>query len=112
MKSLKDFKRQEGTAKFRVWLKVVTASKVNRHYQVRGKQPLAIGGSTILARIGEIEGADSDSDGEDPALAHSEESFLVQRTLQLLRNEFGDHKRCGLGRVPGRDRSRNYDLPV
>ena len=92
-KSLPKFERQDGQAKFRAWLKTVTLSKVSNHYERKGKQPAAFGGTTAMAQMGDVAAAfDVEESGEeDAALAHSEATFLVQRTLQVIRQEFREN---------------------
>lgn len=96
VRNLPKFERRSGTAKFRAWLKKVTMSKVYDHFKKQGLEPAAVGGSAAMLQMAGIEAAqggdpsvedagDNDSDG---ALAHSEETFLAQRTLQLVRKEF------------------------
>lgn len=90
-KNMADFQRETGVAKFRAWLKTVTLSKVHDHFRRQGKQPAeAFGGSTALLRMNDVEATfvpDVSDDG-DAALAHSEDTFLVQRTLQIVKKEF------------------------
>ncbi len=90
-RNIASFERQQGTAKFRAWLKTVTISKVMDHFRRAGRQPVAFGGSTAVLRLGAIAdglgNASEDEDG-DGALAHSEDTFLAQRTLQVIKAEF------------------------
>ncbi|MCA9053933.1 MAG: sigma-70 family RNA polymerase sigma factor [Planctomycetaceae bacterium] len=98
VRSLPKFEKQAGKAKFRAWLKTVTLSKVNNHFNKQGKQPAALGGSTAMMQLAEV--ADdpewnaaleqSAAADNDEALAHSEEAFLAQRMVQLVRSEFRD----------------------
>lgn len=90
LKNIGAFERQEGKAKFRAWLKTVTVNKVTDHFRRQGKQPMAYGGTTAMMAIGSVEDQatpDGDDDN-DESLAESEEAFVVQRTLQLVRKEF------------------------
>ena len=98
VRNLPKFERQEGQAKFRAWLKTITMSKVANHFRRQGKQPLATGGSTAMMQIAEIEAApptdfDQSADASaatdgDASMRHSEETFIAQRTLQIVRKEF------------------------
>ncbi len=96
VRNLPKFERQEGQAKFRAWLKTVTMSKVADHRSRLAKNPAAAGGSTAIRQLGEIEAAsasDPTNDSAaneitDEALDHSEEAFLAQRMLQIIRGEF------------------------
>lgn len=90
-RNIANFEREDGKAKFRAWLKTVTMSRVNDHFRRQGKQPVAYGGSTAMMRLGEVEGdagsADDEADG-DAALEQSEDAFLAQRSLQMVKGEF------------------------
>lgn len=99
VRNLSKFKRQEGQAKFRAWLKTVTLSKINNHFEKQGRRSVACEGSTAMIRLEDVE-ASPNSDNEldeleteddDAALAHSEEVFLAQRMLQLVRKEFREN---------------------
>jgi len=90
LKSIGAFERHDGKAKFRAWLKMITVNKANDHFRRQGKQPRALGGTTAMMTVGRVEdqntpGGDGDS---DESLAESEQAFIVQRTLQLVRKEF------------------------
>ncbi len=87
------FERETGKAKFRAWLKSITLSKVHDHFRQKGRQPLANGGSTAMLRLGEIEARASVANNEDAgdSLAHSEDTFLVHRTLQIVKREFQEN---------------------
>jgi RNA polymerase sigma-70 factor (ECF subfamily) len=91
IRNIGSFERQTGKAKFRAWLKVVVLSKANDHFRRQGKQPVAYGGSTAARRLGELAANAEESEIEDASLAHSEYSFLAQRTLQIVRKEFRDN---------------------
>ncbi|MBC7822040.1 MAG: sigma-70 family RNA polymerase sigma factor [Planctomycetaceae bacterium] len=85
------FHRETGVAKFRAWLKTITLNKVYDHFRRQGKQPAeAFGGSTALLRLNEVEAAAPPDAGDDhdEALAHSEDTFLAQRTLHIVKKEF------------------------
>ena len=91
-RNMAGFERETGVAKFRAWLKTITLSKVQDHFRRQGKHPQASGGSTAQLRLGEIEAAQplaGDEDG-DESLAHSEDAFLAQRTLQIVKKEFSE----------------------
>jgi len=91
-RNVKDFQRETGVAKFRAWLKTITNSKVQDHFRRQGKQPAdAFGGSTALLRLNELADESLDADEQsDVALSHSEDTFLAQRTLQIVKKEFSD----------------------
>lgn len=85
-----DFERETGVAKFRAWLKTITLSKVHDHFRRQGKQPAeAFGGSTAMMQLHDVAATVTiEPDDSDAALAHSEDAFLAQRTLQLVKKEF------------------------
>jgi RNA polymerase sigma-70 factor (ECF subfamily) len=89
-RSISRFERQAGRAKFRAWLKTVTRSKIQDHFRRRASEPQATGGSSAMLRLGDVAAADDSiaDDDSDPALAHSEDAFLAQRTLQIVKKEF------------------------
>lgn len=94
-KNVGRFDRQEGKAKFRAWLKTITLSKVNDHFRRLKRQQAGVGGTTMVKRLDQLHGGDaplatdsSSSDEEDSALAGSEDLFIAQRTLQMVKGEF------------------------
>lgn len=89
-RTIPSFRRETGVAKFRAWLKQIARSKVLDHHRRQGKQPAqAIGGSTALLRLNDVEATlVEDDDSSDASLAHSEDVFLAQRTLQIVKKEF------------------------
>lgn len=90
LRNIGAFERQDGQAKFRAWLKMVTISKVNDHRRRNRNQPMAQGGTTAVFELGNIEAPDLEDDNDDESLASSEEAFVIQRTLQIVRKEFRD----------------------
>lgn len=88
-RNLGSFEREEGTAKFRAWLKTVTLSKVHDQFRRQGNQPPAEGGTTAMQRLGELP-VDSDEldTNSDRALAVPEDVLLAQRALEIVRKEF------------------------
>ncbi len=88
-RNIAEFHRQPGQAKFRAWLKTITHSKVNDHFRRNGKQPVAFGGTTAMQQFDEMEGQTLEIHADDDeALAASEDSFLTQRTLSMVKSEF------------------------
>lgn len=88
-RNIAGFERETGVAKFRAWLKTITNSKVQDHFRRQCKQPVAFGGSTALLRLNELEAVAALADDDhDEALAHSEDTFLAHRTLQIVKKEF------------------------
>lgn len=89
-RSIGNFEREDGGAKFRAWLKTVTVSKVNDYFRHQGKHPVAYGGSTAMMRFVEVEAESTFGGDDDAALDQSEDAFLTQRILQLVKGEFRD----------------------
>ena len=89
-RNMSGFHREPGVAKFRAWLKTITRSKVQNHFRRQGKQPAAFGGSTALQQFHNVAAAAPPDAGDehDEALAHSEDAFIAQRTLQIVKKEF------------------------
>jgi RNA polymerase sigma-70 factor (ECF subfamily) len=89
-RNMAGFQREPGVAKFRAWLKTITLSKVHNHFRRQGKQPAAFGGSTALQQLHNVTAAAPPGAGDehDEALAHSEDAFIAQRTLQIVKKEF------------------------
>lgn len=89
-RNIAGFQREPGVAKFRAWLKTITRSKVQNHFRRQGKQPAAFGGSTALQQLHNVAAAAPPDTGDehDEALAHSEDAFIAQRTLQIVKKEF------------------------
>ena len=85
------FERQQGKAKFRAWLKAITISKVNDHFRRADRSPAAFGGTTAAKRLGEVEAAELADEKDDQALAHSEDAFIAQRMLDIIRKEFREN---------------------
>ncbi len=93
--NLKSFERDEGTGKFRAWLKTITRNKVNDHYRRLGKQFQARGGSTAAIQLDQVaaRNPDASNDGSNSVAADvdSEKSLLTQRVLESLKGEFREH---------------------
>ncbi|MCA9076593.1 MAG: sigma-70 family RNA polymerase sigma factor [Planctomycetaceae bacterium] len=93
VRNLKRFQREEGKAKFRAWLKVITFNKVNDHFRRNGKQPIAIGGSTAALRIEEIaavelESLDSVLTESPQKKTETEAALETREALLTLKAEF------------------------
>ncbi len=89
-RTIPTFRRETGVAKFRAWLKQITRSKVLDYFRRLGKLPAqALGGSTAMLRLNDVEATLVETDdSSDASLAHSEDAFLAQRTLQIVKREF------------------------
>jgi RNA polymerase sigma-70 factor (ECF subfamily) len=81
-----EFRRSQSGDTLRGWLRGITRNKVLEFYRGSGKQPQAVGGSTIQQRIQEI--ADSDAAIGDEADDAEALNDLYFRALELVRAEF------------------------
>ncbi len=93
-RNIVSFQRQSGQAKFRAWLKTVTHSKIQDHFRRLVKQPQACGGSTMVQRMNELPDDEESSSGSSEAnrledgCDGSEDSYVAQRMLEMVRREF------------------------
>lgn len=83
---INDFRRTQAGHTLRGWLRGITRNKVLEFYRRNGKQPQAIGGSTIQQHIQEI--PDSDGALGDEADDAEVLNDLYCRALELVRHEF------------------------
>jgi RNA polymerase sigma-70 factor (ECF subfamily) len=81
-----EFRRSQAGDTLRGWLRGITRNKVLELYRRSGKQPEAVGGSTIHQRIQEI--ADSEGALGDEADDAEVVNELYGRALDLVRGEF------------------------
>jgi RNA polymerase sigma-70 factor (ECF subfamily) len=81
-----EFRRSQAGDTLRGWLRGITRNKVLEFYRRSGKQPAAVGGSTIQQRVQEI--ADSDTALGDEADDAELRNELYFRALELVRGEF------------------------
>lgn len=81
------FSRGEGRAKFRSWLKSVTASKVADHFRARGQAAQPLGGSVGGAMLAGLTDKETPADDDAP-LTQSEETALVHRAMSMIQEEF------------------------
>jgi RNA polymerase sigma-70 factor (ECF subfamily) len=81
-----EFRRSQAGDTLRGWLRGITRNKVLEFYRRSGKQPQAVGGSTIQQRIQEV--ADSDAALVDDAEDTQALNDLYARALELVRHEF------------------------
>jgi RNA polymerase sigma-70 factor (ECF subfamily) len=82
------FRRDRSGYSFRGWLWGITRNKLREHFRRRAGQPQGAGGTDAHQRFAEL--ADSlpdDSSQFEPADVRAD---LMQRTLQMLRDEFED----------------------
>lgn len=84
-RKLGDFKPQRKVASFRSWLKTIVRTKTIDLHRKRSRQAAGAGGTEAQLRINEI--ADPLTD-ESEDQAASEDAFIVQRAMDLIRAEF------------------------
>lgn len=81
------FRHDQPGDTFRGWLRTITRSKVADHFRQQNRQPAAIGGSVAHERFLAIPDCDASSTVEG---GNKEKAILINRTLDLIRNEFED----------------------
>lgn len=87
-KGLPKFRREEGIAKFRAWLKTISRNKVIDYFRKREKQPQGQGGTTVMQRMQSVEEV---LDDESQLMANdedAEETILMSRAIYIIRQEF------------------------
>lgn len=82
-----EFRRSQSGDTLRGWLRGITRNKVLEFYRRSGKQPRAVGGSTIQQRIQEVADSGDATSGEEGDEAEAL-SDLYCRALELVRHEF------------------------
>jgi len=87
--SVDRFERQEGTGKFRRWLKVITQNKVNDFFRMNHVAK-ATGGDRAQQQMNSIPDLLVDAIEIDPVvdLSESENALIVQSALQVIKKEF------------------------
>jgi RNA polymerase sigma-70 factor (ECF subfamily) len=70
---------------FRGWLRMITHNKVQDHFRRQGRQPQAAGGSEANLRLSQLPFSEDVEESNDDQQAYQQ---LVQRALELIRNEF------------------------
>ena len=81
--NLDRFKPTKSIGSFRCWLRTITRTKVADHFRRRQKHPDAQGGTVaqmVMAEVPEILPEDDE--------AESENSLVVQRALEMIKDEF------------------------
>ena len=88
---LDSFEKSRPGDTFRGWLRTITANKVRDHFRRLERQPRAVGGSEVRARLAQLEApgegestASSTAGGEAP----DPEQALFRRALELIRPHF------------------------
>lgn len=89
-KSLPQFRRESGKAKFRAWLKSITHNKVVDHWRKRERQSPGQGGTTAMRRIEEVAAEWNDESQILISDSNAEQSIVLQRALYVIRQEFQD----------------------
>ncbi|NND99365.1 MAG: sigma-70 family RNA polymerase sigma factor [Pirellulaceae bacterium] len=84
-KNLKKFEPRRSVASFRSWLKTICRTKTVDHFRKANRQATPTGGTDAQLRIAEV--ADP-FDEESEEQAASEDAFIVQRAMDLIKDEF------------------------
>jgi RNA polymerase sigma-70 factor (ECF subfamily) len=77
--------RHEPKSSFRAWLLGIAANKLKDHWERKGRNPQAEGGSDAGRRLAEVPGVDDSSKDRDDA---AEKAGLLRRALELLQQDF------------------------
>jgi RNA polymerase sigma-70 factor (ECF subfamily) len=85
--NIDSFRHDQPGGTFRGWLRTITRSKVADHFRRQDRQPGAVGGSAARERFLAIPDSDASSAAE---AGNPEKAILVNRALDLIRNEFED----------------------
>jgi len=85
-RNLATFQPTKSVASFRSWLKTIVRSKIMDHFRAVQKHGEATGGTTAQLRIAEVEDPFTDCEEE----AESEHAIIVQRAMELIREEFDE----------------------
>ena len=83
-RKLAAFKPQKSVASFRSWLKTIVRTKTIDHFRRTSRQAAGAGGTEAHLRISEV----PDPLVDDEEQAASENAFIVQRAMELIRDEF------------------------
>jgi RNA polymerase sigma-70 factor (ECF subfamily) len=79
------FRKDQPGDTFRGWLRMITHNKVQDHFRRQGRQPQAAGGSEANRRLSQLPFSEDVEESNDDQQAYQQ---LVQRALELIRNEF------------------------
>ncbi len=83
-KKLDSFKPQRKVASFRSWLKTIARTKTIDHHRRTNREAAGAGGTDAQLRFSEVK----DPFADDEEQAASEDAFIVQRAMDLIRGEF------------------------
>jgi RNA polymerase sigma-70 factor (ECF subfamily) len=84
---LHGFRRERPDDSFRGWLRGITRYKLLDHRRAMANRPMAVGGSSVQLRLGEVpdDWPPADDDPDDP---NEEVTALLHRALDLVKGEF------------------------
>ena len=83
-RKLDSFKPQRKVASFRSWLKTIARTKTIDHHRKTNREAAGAGGTDAQLRFAEVK----DPFADDEEQAASEDAFIVQRAMDLIRGEF------------------------
>lgn len=101
-KKLDTFKPQRPVASFRSWLKTIVRTKTIDHHRRKNRQAVGAGGTEAQLLISEVADPFASDDEEQAA---SEDAFIVQRAMDLIRDEFDPRNWQAFMQVAIQDRS-------
>lgn len=77
---------------FRGWLWTITRNAIRRYFNsLKGEVAVAEGGTNAMQKMAEAPDWTITKDADEPELATSEESAMMQRALKLIEHDFADH---------------------
>ena len=84
-RKLDSFKPQRQVASFRSWLKTIVRTKAIDFQRKSNRQAHAAGGTDAQLRISEVQDPFANEDEDE---AKNEDAFIVERAMDLIRDEF------------------------
>ena len=99
---LDTFKPKRTVASFRSWLKTIVRTKTIDHFRKSNRQAAGAGGTEAQLRISAV--ADPFGD-ETEEQAGSEDAFIVQRAMDLIKDEFDPRNWAAFEQVALHERS-------
>ena len=91
-----DFRHEGASSNFRGWLWAITRNRVRLFYRQAGPRPDAVGGSDAAHQMQQV--PDLFESESDPSNAN-EQAAILDRALQLIRNDFSEQSWDAFRRV-------------
>ena len=101
-KKLDTFQPRRSVASFRSWLKTIVRTKTIDHFRRSKRHAEGAGGTDAQMRIGEVADPFADESEEQAA---NEDAFIVQRAMDLIRDEFSERNWKAFEQVALHERS-------